>query len=84
MFSEYILDQSISDSNMTEKNLMLRKSKSVLRKNMKSCQKKSSLKISCRKNSQKLKKLLILIAPTNIHIERFAGCVSDWIILNND
>ena len=33
---------------------------------------------------QKLKKLLILIAPTSIHIERFTGCVSDWSILNND
>ena len=34
---------------------------------------------------QKLKKLLILIAPTSIiHIERFIGCISDWSILNND
>ena len=33
---------------------------------------------------QKLKKLLILIAPTSISIERFTGCVSDWSILNND
>ena len=33
---------------------------------------------------QKLKKLLILIAPTSSHIERFNGCVSDWIVLNND
>ena len=33
---------------------------------------------------QKLKKLLILIAPTSIYIERFTGCVSDWSILNND
>ena len=32
---------------------------------------------------QKLKKT-ILIAPTNIPIERFTGCVSDWSILNND
>ena len=33
---------------------------------------------------EKLKKLLILIAPTSIYIERFSGCVSDWSILNND
>ena len=33
---------------------------------------------------QKLKKLLILIAPTSIHIERFSGCISDWSVLNND
>ena len=33
---------------------------------------------------QKMKKLLILIAPTSIHIERFTGCVSDWSILKND
>ena len=33
---------------------------------------------------QKLKKLLILISPTSIYIERFTGCVSDWSILNND
>ena len=33
---------------------------------------------------QKLKKLLILIAPTSIYIERFTGCVSDWSVLNND
>ena len=33
---------------------------------------------------QKLKKLLILIAPTCIHIERFTGCVSDWSILNKN
>ena len=34
-------------------------------------------------SSQKLKKLLILIAPTSIH-ERFTGNVRDWSILNND
>ena len=33
---------------------------------------------------QKLKKLLILIAPTRIHIERFTRCVGDWSILNDD
>ena len=33
---------------------------------------------------QKLKRLLILIASINFHIERFTGCVSDWGILNND
>ena len=33
---------------------------------------------------QKLKKLLILITPTSIYIERFTGCVSDWSILNNN
>ena len=33
---------------------------------------------------QKTKKMLILIAPTSIYIERFIGCVSDWSILNND
>ena len=35
-------------------------------------------------NFQKLKKLLMLIALTSIHVERFTGCVSDWDILNND
>ena len=24
------------------------------------------------------------MAPTSIHIERFNGCVSDWILLNNE
>ena len=33
---------------------------------------------------QKLKKLLLLTAPTSIYIERFTGAVSDWSILNND
>ena len=33
---------------------------------------------------EKLKKVLILIAPTSIYIERFTGFVSDWSILNND
>ena len=33
---------------------------------------------------QKLKKLLILISPTSIYIERFTGCISDWSILNSD
>ena len=33
---------------------------------------------------QKLKKLLILIAPTSIYIERFTERISDWSILNND
>ena len=33
---------------------------------------------------QKLKKLLMLIALTSIHVERFTGCVSDWDIVNND
>ena len=28
--------------------------------------------------------LLILIAPTILHVERFTGSVSDWSILNND
>ena len=28
--------------------------------------------------------LLMLIAPTILCVERFAGCVSDWSILNND
>ena len=32
----------------------------------------------------KLKKLLMLIAPTSNYIERFTGCVRDWSILNND
>ena len=31
-----------------------------------------------------MKKLLILIAQTSIHIERFSGCVSDWSVLYND
>ena len=30
------------------------------------------------------KKLLILIASASIYVERFAGRVSDWSILNND
>ena len=30
-----------------------------------------------------MKKLLILIAPTSIYIERFTGRVSDWGILYN-
>ena len=55
---------------------------------MKLCQIKGSLVSSCHKNNpssfQKLKKLLILIATTSIHIERFSGCVSDWSVLNND
>ena len=33
---------------------------------------------------QRLKKLLTLIAPTGIYIERFTGCVSNWSILKND
>ena len=33
---------------------------------------------------QKLKKLVILIASTSIHIERFSGYFSDWSVLNND
>ena len=33
---------------------------------------------------QKLKKLLIQIAPTRIYIERFTGCVCGWSTLNND
>ena len=33
---------------------------------------------------EKMKKVLILIAPTSIYIERFTGFVSDWSILNND
>ena len=33
---------------------------------------------------QRLKKLLTLIAPTDIYIERFTGCVSNWSILKND
>ena len=33
---------------------------------------------------QKLKKLIILIAPTSIPIERFTWCVGDWSMLNND
>ena len=33
---------------------------------------------------QKLKKLLILIAPTSILIERLTGYVSDWSILKDD
>ena len=33
---------------------------------------------------EKLKKLLRLIAPTSIYIERFSGCVKDWSMLDND
>ena len=32
---------------------------------------------------QKMKKLLILVAPTSIYVERFTECVSDWSIVNN-
>ena len=35
-------------------------------------------------SSQKLKKLIILIAPTSVHIERFTGRDNDWSIKNND
>ena len=54
---------------------------------MNSCQINGSLNSSCQKKQysfQKMKNLLILIAPTSIHIERFTGCVSDWSILKND
>ena len=74
---QWIYPVSIFDSNIEEKNLMWL---AGLRKNMKSCQFMSEKYSSF----QKLKKLLILTAPTSIHIERFSGCVSDWIILNND
>ena len=33
---------------------------------------------------RKLKKLLILNAPTTIHVKKFTGCASYWSILNND
>ena len=33
---------------------------------------------------QKLQKLLILIAPTSIYIERLTECISDSSILNNN
>ena len=33
---------------------------------------------------QSLKKLLILIAPTSIHVETFAGCDSGWSVLKNE
>ena len=45
---QWIYSRSISDSNITEKNLMWL---AGLRKNMKSCQIKGSLKSSCQKNN---------------------------------
>ena len=46
-----------------------------LRKNMKSCHIKGSLNRSFQKN---LKKMLIPIAPKNIHVERITGCNKNW------
>ena len=78
MFSEYILGQYltlISDViSWVEEEHEIMSDKGVFKQFM--SEKQSSF--------QKLKKLLILIVPTSIYIERFTGCVSDWSILNND
>ena len=78
MFSEYILGQYltlISDViSWVEEELEIISNKGFFKQFM--SEKQSSF--------QKLKKLLILIAPTSIYIERFTECISDWSILNHD
>ena len=78
MFSEYILGQYltlISDViSWVEEELEIISNKGFFKQFM--SEKQSSF--------QKLKKLLILIAPTSIYIERFTERISDWSILNND
>ena len=78
MFSEYILGQYptlISDViSGAEEEHEIMSDKGFFKQYM--SQKWSS--------SEKLKKLLILIAPRSIYIEGLTGCVSDCSILNND
>ena len=78
MFSEYILGQYltlISDViSWVEEEHEIMSDKGFFKQFM--SEKQSSF--------QKLKKLLILTAPTSIYIERFTECISDWSILNND
>ena len=78
MSSEYILGQYltlISDViSWVEEELEIISNKGFFKQFM--SEKQSSF--------QKLKKLLILIAPTSIYIERFTERISDWSILNND
>ena len=78
MFSEYILGQYltlISDViSWVEEQHEIMSDKGFFKEFM--SQKQSSF--------QKLKKMLKLIAPTSICIERFTGCFSDWDILTND
>ena len=78
MFSEYILGQYltlISDViSWVEEEHEIMSDKGFFKQFM--SEKQSSF--------QKLKKLLILIVPTSIYVERYTGFVSDWSILNND
>ena len=78
MFSEYILGQYltlISDViSWVEGEHEIMSDEGFFKRFM--SEKKSSF--------QRLKKLLTLIAPTGIYIERFTGCVSNWSILKND
>ena len=78
MFSEYIKGQYltlITDViSLVEEEHEIMSDKGVFKQFM--SEKQSSF--------QKLKKLLILIVPTSIYVERYAGFVSDWSILNND
>ena len=78
MFSEYVLGQYltlISDViRWVEEEHEIMSDKGFFKQFM--SEKQSSF--------QKLKKLLILIVPTSIYIERFTGGVSEWSILNND
>ena len=78
MFSEYIKGQYltlITDViSLVEEEHEIMSDKGVFKQFM--SEKQSSF--------QKLKKLLILIVPTSIYVERYTGFVSDWSILNND
>ena len=78
MFSEYILGQYltlISDViSWVEEEHEIMSDKGFFKQFM--SEKQSSF--------QKLKKLLMLIVPTSIFVERYTGFVSDWSILNND
>ena len=78
MFSEYIRGQYltlITDViSLVEEEHEIMSDKGVFKQFM--SEKQSSF--------QKLKKLLILIVPTSIYVERYTGFVSDWSILNNN
>ena len=78
MFSEYIRGQYltlITDViSLVEEEHEIMSDKGVFKQFM--SEKQSSF--------QKLKKLLILIVPTSIYVERYTGFVSDWSILDND
>ena len=78
MFSEYIRGQYltlITDVvSLVEEEHEIMSDKGVFKQFM--SEKQSSF--------QKLKKLLMLIVPTSIFVERYTGFVSDWSILNND